>query len=589
MASQSFWTGLETAAGRIIDIDANSFWRLLPQVLEEIASAEYVSFDLEMTGIRVKNGLSNRQDKFSVDEYYAAACEVAQTFQIIEFGSYGWTAYNFRLAPWYLGDNRTHLALAKFLDRRYTLSSNSFRFLRDNRRDDITSLALESGIMYLSRQETEEAYKYFIDPDKKVRNLIDLNKESLEAKLFYDWLRSAITLWLRDPHKLEWLNIENPRGESLSNLQRRLVYQILESEFSYDYLRAVPKCNNSFMQITQKGVDAAEETVRPPHQNILAQVQADQSQAMLQRISERKAAIREQTGFRFVFEALIGGDFADEIDLGLLLTPEEYRTEGTATDTRAKLRAIEAKAKARARITIGHNSLFDLCFMYHSFIGTLPTDLQQFKIDIQAMFPRYVDTKYMATQDAKNIEVDQPLGELYCTVQSQELPLFHPKAPLCRGSHQAGYDTPRCPPDAPRQSNILLRHLSSAPELLTAVNSTTFTVPAAQLDLLDLTTVRDGVCSVTGPFSLLDHQDGAKSLRPREGSLIDTDALEIVDAVPLIPARGSRSTDCSVDKKLVIDEEVSTDAHRIDGWNSPIFRLVGSRLRAAQGVIDPAS
>lgn len=314
MASQSFWAGLETT-GKIIDIDATNFWRLLPQVLEEIAGAEYVSFDLEMTGIRVKNGLSDRQDKFSVEEYYAAACEVAQTFQIIEFGmscskydtekskpgifmlysppyskfwhqllcgfclfsillqesltscpsgSYGWTAYNFRLAPWYLGDNRTHLALAKFFDRRYTLSSNSFRLLRGNRGDDITSLALESGIMYLSRQEADEAYKYFIDPDKKVRNLIDLNKENLEANLFYDWVRSAITLWLQDPHKLEWLNIENPGGESLTNLQRRLVYQILESEFSHDCLRAVPKCKNDFMQITQKGVNAAEETVNPP-------------------------------------------------------------------------------------------------------------------------------------------------------------------------------------------------------------------------------------------------------------------------------------------------------------------------------------
>ncbi|KAH9429973.1 hypothetical protein MCOR02_009695 [Pyricularia oryzae] len=571
MASQSFWAGLETT-GKIIDIDATNFWRLLPQVLEEIAGAEYVSFDLEMTGIRVKNGLSDRQDKFSVEEYYAAACEVAQTFQIIEFGSYGWTAYNFRLAPWYLGDNRTHLALAKFLDRRYTLSSNSFRFLRGNRGDDITSLALESGIMYLSRQEADEAYKYFIDPDKKVRNLIDLNKENLEANLFYDWVRSAITLWLQDPHKLEWLNIENPGGESLTNLQRRLVYQILESEFSHDCLRAVPKCKNDFMQITQKGINAAEET------------------AILQRMIERKAAIREQTGFRFVFEALVGGDFADEIDIGLLLTPEEYHIKGSAADLRARLLAIEAKAKENSRVIVGHNSLFDLCFIYNSFIGTLPTSLQQFKIDIRAMFPRYVDTKYMATQDAKNIEFDQNLEELYCTVQSQKLPLFHPKAPMCRSSHQAGYDmlsTPRCPPDAPRR--LAVKHPTPAPGFLSAVNSTAFTLPARQLDLLDLTTVRDGLCSVTGPFSLLDHQDGAKSLRPREGSLIDTDAVEIVNTLPLIPTRGSRSTDCSVDNKTVIDQEVSTDGHRIDGWNSPIFRLIGGRLRAAQGVIDPAS
>src|SRR5689334_15466384 len=75
------WTPQDITA-----VDADNFWALLPEVLEHIAAAEYIGLDLEMTGIRLKEGISGRQEKLNIDEYYAAGVEAAPAFQILEVG-----------------------------------------------------------------------------------------------------------------------------------------------------------------------------------------------------------------------------------------------------------------------------------------------------------------------------------------------------------------------------------------------------------------------------------------------------------------------------------------------------------------------
>lgn len=79
-------------------------------------------------------------------------------------------------------------------------------------------------------------------------------------------------------------------------------------------------------------------------------------------------------------------------------------------------------------------------------------------------------------------------------------------------------------------------------------------------------------------------------MKPRECSLIDLDATDIVDTAPLKPSQGSIAMASTFISNFAASDELSTDGHRLDGWNSPVFRLVGGRLRAAQaGVIDSFS
>lgn len=106
-----------------------------------------------------------------------------------------------------------------------------------------------------------------------------------------------------------------------------------------------------------------------------------------------------------------------------------------------KLQSIEKSVKARARVTIAHNSLFDLCFLYRSFVGDLPQTLTQFKLDLQVLFPRLVDTKYMATRGGRELDPGMSLDQLYGTVKRQLLPAIAPQMHPTKVCHYAGYDS----------------------------------------------------------------------------------------------------------------------------------------------------
>lgn len=47
---------------------------------------------------------------------------------------------------------------------------------------------------------------------------------------------------------------------------------------------------------------------------------------------------------------------------------------------------------------VGHNSFFDLMYIYQSFVGDLPDDYFQFKKTVNKGFPHFYDTKYLSNQ-----------------------------------------------------------------------------------------------------------------------------------------------------------------------------------------------
>jgi len=66
-----------------MDITRHNFWPNLLDVLEAIADAEFISVDLEMTGIVPK---SAKIASPTADDIYAQAREAARTFQIPQIG-----------------------------------------------------------------------------------------------------------------------------------------------------------------------------------------------------------------------------------------------------------------------------------------------------------------------------------------------------------------------------------------------------------------------------------------------------------------------------------------------------------------------
>lgn len=53
--------------------------------------------------------------------------------------------------------------------------------------------------------------------------------------------------------------------------------------------------------------------------------------------------------------------------------------------------------KKKIRV-IGHNSFFDLMYIYNSFVSDLPNSYIKFKEEISNGFPRYYDTKLLSSK-----------------------------------------------------------------------------------------------------------------------------------------------------------------------------------------------
>ncbi|KAH6849976.1 ribonuclease H-like domain-containing protein [Chaetomium sp. MPI-CAGE-AT-0009] len=138
-----------------MDVDRFNFWQTLPTVLEAISLSDYVSFDLEMSGIPNSVGTSQPTES----TFYHLAAEAARTFQILQVGLtclsydckhkvYRARTFTFQLTPEFLPPNT---ALAKLIDRKLVLSYRSFLFLKEN--NFSFEKTFSQGVPYLSRSE----------------------------------------------------------------------------------------------------------------------------------------------------------------------------------------------------------------------------------------------------------------------------------------------------------------------------------------------------------------------------------------------------------------------------------------------------
>ncbi|KAH6636288.1 ribonuclease H-like domain-containing protein [Chaetomium tenue] len=147
-----------------MDIDRFNFWQTLPTVLEAISLANYVSFDLEMSGIPSSVGVSQPAES----TFYHLAAEAARTFQILQVGltclsydckhkGYEARTFTFQLTPEFFPPNTT---LAKLIDRKLVLSYRSFLFLKEN--NFSFEKTFSQGVPYLSRSEGELANNLYL-------------------------------------------------------------------------------------------------------------------------------------------------------------------------------------------------------------------------------------------------------------------------------------------------------------------------------------------------------------------------------------------------------------------------------------------
>ncbi|PYH45618.1 CAF1 family ribonuclease [Aspergillus saccharolyticus JOP 1030-1] len=419
-----------------MDITAQTFHLQLPRLLDELSTCCFVSLDFEFSGI-AKSVNGSRRRKSTLQERYEEVKASADQFQILQVGLtichedpttgiYTLRPYNLYLNP--VIDSKLEV------ERNWSFQSSAVAFLLDNR-FSMESL-FNNGVTYLSRDEERKAVARAIERrDRPVTTTtLGVDETEHESLAFLQEVRRLVNDWLAlGDARRDYLNIPpasrpdpsqepSPMPAEINRFQKRLIHQLIEVE--YPALRTIGK--QGFVQI----IDFDEQREKAVHE---------------QRIQWVQERAWKQTGFRWIAEALAGGNLTNLaphyfMNLMASLPGKPQRNLQQFSDR------IKQRVLANRPVLVGHNLFTDLIYFCRCFFGPLPDRVEDFQSMAHEMFPVLMDTKYMATHDCGSINPKSSLQELNDNLTAIPYPriTIHPRHSKyhTRGlDHEAGYDS----------------------------------------------------------------------------------------------------------------------------------------------------
>lgn len=421
-----------------MDVNQTSFYPLLLDILTDISESHFVAFDLELSGVPVKqSGASRRVGKPSLQERYQEVKEAAEKYVIlqlgltcvredVETGKYVCKPYNFEISP---------LVEVPGLDveRDFAFSSSAVDFLKRVGFD--FTKPFNVGVPYLSREESKQAREKHDNRQKKdaIADL-QIKETDSESLALLQRVRDEVKAWLDMGNAAsDYCNIGPVGSDTLNGgeasaeftrYEKRLVHQLVRAE----YPQLVTISRRGFVQVVR--FDAERE----------ARVLAERKAELNERISRQK-------GFRWIIEALLGNDISN-VDLRMCAT-DPLTGEHVFADMHeysARFHRAQHAMRNRPRVMVGHNCFLDLVYLYKTFVGRLPETVTEFAREINKRWPVIVDTKYMATHNCGDINPASSLEEIarqleYQEKQVDELDELHSKYKNVEVYHEAGFDS----------------------------------------------------------------------------------------------------------------------------------------------------
>ena len=346
-----------------MEVDAASFAHHLLGLFVNISEAEFVSFDLELSGIpsRLPNKPPRGPGRLTLQERYAETKTGADRYQILQVGitcarfdyiadKYVLRPYNINISP--LLDERLDF------EREISFQSGACTFLLNNSFD--LGAPFARGVQYLSREEADRAKKLAWDRIDKKNPIPDLQlrDEDVDSLDFLRRVRDAITEWKGG--SLSYLDVtthtgfrDQPSAPAISRFEKRLVHQLVRAEFPDLVAMGRADC------IRIVNFDPVRES--------------DNTWRIKNRVKEQ---IIRQTGFRWVFEALVHGGDLDRADpLQVMRNNTDMPMTGDAHNIKDRYdRAVE-RLKTKRPVLVGHNMFTDIVYLYRTFVGELPVSL----------------------------------------------------------------------------------------------------------------------------------------------------------------------------------------------------------------------
>ncbi|KAI1957004.1 hypothetical protein LOZ58_005926 [Ophidiomyces ophidiicola] len=284
------------------------------------------------------------------------------------------------------------------------------------------------GVVYISREEEENAKARVLERNRRLASLDDIRLTDLDSQytIFLQEARRLLDGFVNKVDTSFYVNIPGPELRSatpitITNFHKRLVHQLVRSE--YPGLVSIGKSN--FVHVIRYN-------------------QKREDKILEERLIHVRERIYSQTGFRWVVEAMIGGDLS-KLPPRSFLSPD-CEHSGSGQNVIAYSDHLQEKLKAKKLVMVGHNLFTDLVNFYSCFFGNLPDTVDEFLSIIHGLFPTVVDTKYLATFDCGSDLPSSTLEEIDEMFATKEMPVItidpkYTKYMGCKVPHEAGYDS----------------------------------------------------------------------------------------------------------------------------------------------------
>ncbi|KAL5119306.1 hypothetical protein ACEQ8H_002793 [Pleosporales sp. CAS-2024a] len=413
-----------------MDVDAASFPHLLLNLFIHISEADFVSLDLELSGIpsRLPDRPRPASARLTLEERYAETKQGADRYQILQVGitcaRFDYIANHYVLRPYNI--NLSPLISERVdLEREISLQTGAIAFLLSCGFD--LAKPFTHGVEYLSRQEAAYIKQATSDrlANKNPPADMQLKDTDIDSLDFVRRVREAIISWKATTSESLAITThtgldEQPLVPTISRFEKRLVHQLVRAEYP---------------ELVSMG---RSECVRIIHFDPVRE--ADNNRRIKNRVKDQ---VHRQTGFRWVFEALAHGnlDHAEP-----LFAARKMGDVSASHDVRDRYDRAVQRLRKRQPVLVGHNMFTDIVYLYRTFVGELPETLQGFRDAIHKEFPKIVDTKYLATHAEGDLNASPTLQEIAQGLSAQPLPEIvtdqnHGKYQHVEAFHEAGYDS----------------------------------------------------------------------------------------------------------------------------------------------------
>ena len=274
------------------------------------------------------------------------------------------------------------------------------------------------GVHYLSREEEQQVRQKLSDDDKVRSEIPDMILKD-EDSVLVNHIKESVNEWQSLPTEEQenYLNIpaedaQDPIPSELSRYQVRLTHQIVRTEWPKLKTRGM----GHFVQITKP---------------------TDEQQASWRdlRAQTREREIAHAVGFRWVIEAIMGGDISR---LPHYYVEAAFPEGQGPKDIPGFLNQLQQDLRKGTRAFVGHNCLTDLVNLYRCFIGDLPERVEDFSARVIELFPIVLDTKYLAGVGSKRW-ADTSLKAVESDLSSVGVPRIHLPSDFDRYLHAATY------------------------------------------------------------------------------------------------------------------------------------------------------